>query len=442
MARTAANKTEWLKSLVQQFELGDLFGLLGFSKTALQQGSEPQPMDSDLTDRKLSDRQQVDRRVIAEPPRNCPHAKYSAWFGWRVNGPLNFPMRISVPSSMEWIGHSINRSASGDSRGGSMHGSVRANRRQRNATAHVEYGPLELRQVLNGIPIANPDPHFVTPLNTQLVVPIATGVLANDFDAEGSTLTATKLTNPASGVVTFNGDGSFTYTPNTNFVGVDAFTYQISDATINSPATTVFIAVGQTFSYKLNADERGSNNLLHTGSLPVAIGISGTDQLVHLADTVTPYAHVPLETIYNGPPAGSSLTFLTAELTFNGTVTSTVSYNTGLSALASGTALRFSLRANNTHVLATGMYNWSIKLTATFSNSTTSNALFSGAQAVVNRNSSDFGTGWWLSDYDRLFPQTSGAVGALLVDSDGSSRWFSWNAGTSTYNLAEGVWEC
>ncbi len=319
-----------------------------------------------------------------------------------------------------------------------MHGSVRANRRQRNATAHVEYGPLELRQVLNGIPIANPDPHFVTPLNTELVVPIATGVLANDFDAEGSTLTATKLTNPASGVVTFNGNGSFTYTPNTNFVGVDAFTYQISDATNNSVPTTVFIAVGQTFSYKLNADERGSNNLLHTGSLPVAIGISGTDQLVHLADTVTPYTYVPLETIYNGPPAGSSLTFLTAELTFNGTVTSTVSYNTGLSALASGTALRFSLRANNTNVLATGMYNWSIKLTATFSNSTTSNALFSGAQAVVNRKDSDFGTGWWLSDYDRLFPQTNGAVGALLVDSDGSSRWFSWNAGTSTYNLAEG----
>ena len=29
MARTAANKTEWLKTLVQQFELGDLFGLLG-----------------------------------------------------------------------------------------------------------------------------------------------------------------------------------------------------------------------------------------------------------------------------------------------------------------------------------------------------------------------------------------------------------------------------
>ncbi len=72
MDRAAANKTEWLKSLVQQFERWDLFGLLGFSKTAIQQGSEHQPMDSDLTGRKLSDRQRVDRRVIAEPPRNCP----------------------------------------------------------------------------------------------------------------------------------------------------------------------------------------------------------------------------------------------------------------------------------------------------------------------------------------------------------------------------------
>src|SRR5262249_1334415 len=51
------------------------------------------------------------------------------------------------------------------------------------------------------------------------------GVLANDFDANGNKLSA-QLSSPAHhGTVALNFDGSFTYTPNTTFVGVDTFAY-------------------------------------------------------------------------------------------------------------------------------------------------------------------------------------------------------------------------
>ena len=34
--------------------------------------------------------------------------------------------------------------------------------------------------------------------------------------------------------LTFNSDGSFNYVPNTNYYGVDSFTYQASDGTADS----------------------------------------------------------------------------------------------------------------------------------------------------------------------------------------------------------------
>ena len=53
------------------------------------------------------------------------------------------------------------------------------------------------------------------------------GVLANDTDVEGDTLTvdAGRPTRPTASV-TLNADGSFTYTPNANYNGTDSFTYR------------------------------------------------------------------------------------------------------------------------------------------------------------------------------------------------------------------------
>lgn len=73
----------------------------------------------------------------------------------------------------------------------------------------------------------------------------APGVLGNDTDANGDTLTATDLTQTANGTVTLAADGSFTYTPKAGFHGEDTFTYKANDGSLKSAAATVTITVKQ-----------------------------------------------------------------------------------------------------------------------------------------------------------------------------------------------------
>ncbi|MCA1683997.1 MAG: tandem-95 repeat protein, partial [Actinobacteria bacterium] len=71
----------------------------------------------------------------------------------------------------------------------------------------------------------------------------APGVLGNDSDADGDTLTATKVSAPAHGSVTLNADGSLSYTPAANYNGPDSFTYKANDGSADSNVATVNIAV-------------------------------------------------------------------------------------------------------------------------------------------------------------------------------------------------------
>lgn len=71
----------------------------------------------------------------------------------------------------------------------------------------------------------------------------AHGVLVNDTDPDNDTLTAILAAAPAHGDLTFNADGSFTYTPSRDFKGADTFTYRAADGTDTSTETLVTIAV-------------------------------------------------------------------------------------------------------------------------------------------------------------------------------------------------------
>jgi uncharacterized delta-60 repeat protein len=66
-----------------------------------------------------------------------------------------------------------------------------------------------------------------------------TQLLSNDTDADDDTLSIASHTDPSSGMLTVNGDDSFTYVPEPDFNGEDSFTYQVSDGSVNSenPAT-------------------------------------------------------------------------------------------------------------------------------------------------------------------------------------------------------------
>lgn len=55
-------------------------------------------------------------------------------------------------------------------------------------------------------------------------------------DADGDSLTYTVTTEPMKGMLEFDADGSFTYTPNREVTGADSFEYKVSDG-VNAAVT-------------------------------------------------------------------------------------------------------------------------------------------------------------------------------------------------------------
>lgn len=90
-------------------------------------------------------------------------------------------------------------------------------------------------------PVAEND-SYNTPEDTPLSV-AAPGVLDNDSDADGDSLMAVLESNPSSGSLSLQLDGSFHYTPSLNFVGEDTFTYKASDGINLSNEVTVTITI-------------------------------------------------------------------------------------------------------------------------------------------------------------------------------------------------------
>lgn len=68
-------------------------------------------------------------------------------------------------------------------------------------------------------------------------------VLSNDSDADGDSLSATLVTGPQNGTLTLSPDGTFVYTPDAGFAGLDSFTYRASDGQALSNIGTVSLEV-------------------------------------------------------------------------------------------------------------------------------------------------------------------------------------------------------
>ena len=91
-------------------------------------------------------------------------------------------------------------------------------------------------------PLAHND-SYSTPSQQALVVPASAGVLHNDAGYDS----VCDNTNPAHGTLALDTtDGSFTYTPNAGFSGIDTFTYRVMDTDLDGlcPTATVTIQVG------------------------------------------------------------------------------------------------------------------------------------------------------------------------------------------------------
>jgi VCBS repeat-containing protein len=68
-------------------------------------------------------------------------------------------------------------------------------------------------------------------------------LLAAASDVEGDPLTAAIVAGAQHGQVSINTDGSFTYTPNLNYNGVDSFTYKVNDGLLDSNVATVTLSI-------------------------------------------------------------------------------------------------------------------------------------------------------------------------------------------------------
>ncbi|MFT5620813.1 MAG: gliding motility-associated-like protein, partial [Flavobacteriaceae bacterium] len=76
-------------------------------------------------------------------------------------------------------------------------------------------------------------------------IPVTTDVIVNDSDVEGPLDSASIviLTQGTNGTAVSNGDGTATYTPNTDYVGVDVFTYEVCDTNAVALCNTATVTI-------------------------------------------------------------------------------------------------------------------------------------------------------------------------------------------------------
>ncbi len=124
-------------------------------------------------------------------------------------------------------------------------------------------------------PVANADTYSVQSGQTLTVA--APGVLGNDTNPAGTgTLTAQLVTNPASGTLTLNANGSFTYVP-TIASGPVSFTYRTTNGTTTSANATVTINVSAAPTPPVATNDTYSVQSGQTLTVAAATGVLGND---------------------------------------------------------------------------------------------------------------------------------------------------------------------
>jgi VCBS repeat-containing protein len=150
----------------------------------------------------------------------------------------------------------------------------------------------------NHAPVAVGD-SYSTSEDTVLNVAAGSGVLANDTDVDGDTLTAVLVAGPSHGSLTLSSDGSFVYTPAANYHGGDTFTYKANDGTADSSTATVSITVSAVNDAPVAAADSYSTNEDAVLTVAAGSGVLANDTDVDLD---------PLTAVLVAGPSHGSLT--------------------------------------------------------------------------------------------------------------------------------------
>ena len=113
----------------------------------------------------------------------------------------------------------------------------------RDGTYRLETG--QFAATPNTAPVAQDDGYV---LDEDAVLSIAgpSGLLANDLDGNANALISALVQGPSHGVLALNDDGSFVYTPDANYFGLDSFRYRAEDAISESDVATVNLVINST----------------------------------------------------------------------------------------------------------------------------------------------------------------------------------------------------
>jgi len=88
---------------------------------------------------------------------------------------------------------------------------------------------LEYSGSANQPPTASDDSYATTQDSALSITDPANGVLANDSDPDGDSLTASLVSGVSDGTLSLDSNGSLEYVPDSGFTGTDQFTYEASD---------------------------------------------------------------------------------------------------------------------------------------------------------------------------------------------------------------------
>lgn len=94
----------------------------------------------------------------------------------------------------------------------------------------------------NNIPLAGND-SYTTMEDLILKISENNGLLSNDTNSTGTALSATIVSSPKHGTLTFHASGSFTYRPTHNYNGQDSFTYKANNGDADSNVATVSLVI-------------------------------------------------------------------------------------------------------------------------------------------------------------------------------------------------------